>query len=115
MERPSHILFARHSSLSRTPWLGLAIAFQLAGAWLFMHGLANGIIKFVPPIIELAPMRPEVQPRTPPPPLPPERPVERPAGPRSTRARATSAAGGRRTARSTGAGRRRESAIWCAR
>jgi len=75
MERPSHLLFARHSSLSRTPWLGLAIALQLAGAWLFLHGLSSGISKFIPPItvgpIEDTPVVP-----TSPPPLPPEREVK---------------------------------------
>jgi protein TonB len=71
MERPSHILFARHSSLSRTPWIGLAIALQLAGAWLFVNGLAGGFTKFVPPIIDLRPVEQKVLPRTPPP-LPPE-------------------------------------------
>lgn len=72
MERPSHILFARHSSLSRAPWIGLAIALQLAGAWLFINGLASGFTKFVPPIIDLLPIEPNVLPKTPPPPLPPE-------------------------------------------
>jgi protein TonB len=71
MERPSHILFARHSSLSRTPWIGLAIALQLAGAWLFMHGLSTGIVKFFPPI-DLAPFTETPVSPLPPPPLPPE-------------------------------------------
>ena len=77
MERPSHLLFARHSSLSRTPWLGLAIVMQLAGAWLFMHGLATGAITLGPPVIELSPFQPKVEPRTPPPPEPklPQAPV----------------------------------------
>jgi len=70
MERPSHLMFARHSSLSRTPWLGLAVALQLAGAWLFMHGLSTGSIKLPPPVIELSPFEPKVEPKTPPPPEP---------------------------------------------
>ena len=67
MERPSHLLFARHSSLSRTPWLGLAIALQLAGAWLFLHGLASGTVRLGPPIIDVLPPEPTVLPKTPPP------------------------------------------------
>jgi protein TonB len=67
MERPSHLIFARHSSLSRTPWLGLAIVLQLAGAWLFVHGLATGTVKLGPHIIEVSPAQPEVQPKAPPP------------------------------------------------
>jgi protein TonB len=72
MERPSHILFARHSSLSRAPWIGLAIALQLAGAWLFMHGLSTGVAKFLPPI-DLTPFTETPVEAAPPPPLPPER------------------------------------------
>jgi len=77
MERPSHLLFARHSSLSRTPWLGLAIALQLAGAWLFMHGLSTGTVRFNPPPFDLTPFKEKPVAPTPPPPLPPERPIER--------------------------------------
>lgn len=74
MERPSHIPFARHSSLSRTPWLGLAIAFQLAGAWLFMHGLSTGTVT-IDRIIDVLPFtKTEVDP-APPPPLPPAKPI----------------------------------------
>lgn len=69
MERPSHIRFARPSSLSRAPWLGLAIVLQLAGAWLFTHGLSTGIVKFLPPIL-VPPLERTPAPPTSPPPLP---------------------------------------------
>ena len=72
MERPSHILFARHSSLSRAPMVGLAIALQFVGFWLFTHGLASGIVKLGPGIIDFVPIKPKELPRTPPPPLPPD-------------------------------------------
>jgi len=70
MERPSHILFVRNSSLSRAPLIGLVIGLQLAGFWLFTHGLASGVVKFVPHIIDFVPIKPQAMPRTPPPPLP---------------------------------------------
>jgi len=76
MERPSHILFARHSSLSRVPLIGLAIGLQLAGFWLFSHGLASRIVKFVPAIIDVVPVKPQDQPLVPPPPLPPDKHVD---------------------------------------
>ncbi|HEY2836102.1 MAG TPA: energy transducer TonB [Rhizomicrobium sp.] len=76
MERPSHILFARHSSLSRAPLVGLAIGLQLAGFWLFAHGLKDQVLKLVPGVIHLDPIEPQVMPRTPPPPLPPMQQVE---------------------------------------
>jgi periplasmic protein TonB len=78
MERPSHILFDRHSPFSRAPLIGLAIGLQLAGFWLFTHGLASNIVKFVPPWIDLAPIKPQEPPRTPPPPLPPMNQIEIP-------------------------------------
>lgn len=84
MERPSHISFARHSSLSRAPWMGLAIAFQLAGAWLFTQGLSTGIVKFLPPIIDLVPIKPPELPRTPPPPPPPTTEIKIPTVPPPT-------------------------------
>jgi len=76
MERPSHILFARNSSLSRAPLVGLAIGLQLAGFWLFAHGLKDHVLKLVPGVIHLDPIEPQVMPRTPPPPLPPLQQVE---------------------------------------
>lgn len=81
MERPSHIFFARHSSLSRAPVAGLAIGLQLVGFFLFAYGLGDGVLKFNPPPIDLVPIRPDVLPRTPPPPLPPLKNIEIPKAP----------------------------------
>jgi periplasmic protein TonB len=51
MERPSHIAFDNHPSLSRrVPSIGLAICLQLAGLWLFSHGLASGVMNVFHPI-----------------------------------------------------------------
>jgi protein TonB len=76
------IFHLQGNRISRTPWMGLAIALQLAGAWLFMHGLATGTVRLGSPIIELAPQQPEVLPRTPPPPEPKLTRVEVPQVPR---------------------------------
>jgi protein TonB len=76
MERPSHILFDRHSSLSRAPLIGLAIGLQLAGFLLFAHGLRDNVIKLGPGVIDFVPIKPQELPRTPPPPLPPEKRIE---------------------------------------
>ena len=44
MERPSHIIFERHQSFSRrAPLFAMAIGLQLAGFWLFTHGLASHV------------------------------------------------------------------------
>ncbi len=44
MERPSHIIFDRHQSFSRrAPLFAMAIGLQLAGVWLFAHGLASHV------------------------------------------------------------------------
>ena len=81
MERPSHILFARHSSLSRAPMVGLAIGLQFVGFWLFTAGLVSHITKFLPtPPINVR-VDPNELPRTPPPPLPPMTPVDVPKAP----------------------------------
>lgn len=69
MERPSHIIFERHQPYSRRlPMFATAIGLQLAGFWLFTHGLATGIVHFIPRVIEVAPI-PET-------PLPPVKPPE---------------------------------------
>ena len=81
MERPSHILFARHSSLSRAPMVGLAIALQFAGFWLFTQGLKEHRIAFGPDVIHVDPIEQKAIPRTPPPPLPPMQPVDVPKSP----------------------------------
>jgi protein TonB len=80
MERPSHIIFARHSHFSRTPLMALAISLQVVGAWLFTQGLASHVVTFMHPFT-LAPMTPEVLPRTPPPPLPTIDPIKIPRVP----------------------------------
>jgi protein TonB len=53
MERPSHIIFDTHHFSRRLPMVGLAIALQLGGVWLFIHGLRSGVIHFGPGIIEV--------------------------------------------------------------
>ncbi|MGZ5927451.1 MAG: energy transducer TonB [Rhizomicrobium sp.] len=81
MERPSHILFARHSSLSRAPLVGLAIGLQFVGFWLFTQGLVGHIPKLLPtPPIDVR-VDPNEIPPTPPPPLPPETRIEIPTAP----------------------------------
>jgi protein TonB len=77
MERPSHILFARHSSLSRAPLVGLAIGLQFVGFWLFTQGLREHRIDFGPGVIHVDPIEQKASPRTPPP-LPPLTPVDVP-------------------------------------
>jgi protein TonB len=71
MERPSHIIFERHQPVSRRVLLfAMAISLQLAGFWLFTHGLANGILHFIPPNIQVVPI-----PETPVPPAKPPEPL----------------------------------------
>jgi protein TonB len=44
MERPSHITFDTHQPWSRrASFIAMAIGLQLAGFWLFTHGLANNL------------------------------------------------------------------------
>jgi protein TonB len=81
MERPSHILFVRHSSLSRAPLVGLAIGLQFVGFWLFTQGLRHHGLDFVPGVIHVDPIEQKAIPRTPPPPLPPLMPVDVPKVP----------------------------------
>lgn len=80
MERPSHILFARHSSLSRAPLVGLAIGLQFVGFWLFTQGLREHRIDFGPGVIHVDPIEQKASPRTPPP-LPSMTPVDVPKVP----------------------------------
>ena len=66
MERPSHIIFDQQQSFScRAPLFAMAIGLQLAGFWLFTHGLASHVstlihdINFVPTYEkELPPAKP---------------------------------------------------------
>lgn len=69
MERPSHIIFESHQPFARrVPLFAMAISLQLAGFWLFTHGLANGILHFIPPNIDVV--------RIPETPVPPAKPPE---------------------------------------
>ena len=78
MERPSHILFTRHSPFSRAPMVGLAIGLQFVGFWLFTQGLREHRIDFGPGVIHVDPIEQKASPRTPPPPLPPDTRMEIP-------------------------------------
>lgn len=71
MERPSHIIFERHLSFSRRlPMIVMAIGLQLAGYWLFTHGLANHVSGMIH-VLDFVPV-PETQKPTL---LPPPEPV----------------------------------------
>ena len=71
MERPSHVIFDRHQTFSRRlPIVVMAIGLQLAGFWLFTHGLASHVQGIFDPI-HFVPV-PETQKPTP---LPPPEPV----------------------------------------
>jgi TonB family protein len=61
MERPSHIIFDTHQSLSRRlPLLGVAASLQIAIFWLFTHGLGSGVIHAIIHDIELQPFKEKV-------------------------------------------------------
>ncbi|HVW74841.1 MAG TPA: TonB family protein [Rhizomicrobium sp.] len=71
MERPSHIIFDRRQALSRRlPMVAAAIGLQLAGFWLFTHGLATHLPGMIH-VLDFVPV-PETQKPTP---LPPPEPV----------------------------------------
>jgi protein TonB len=66
MERPSHITFDAHHFSRRLPLIGLALSLQLAGVWLFTHGLLmSGVMHFGPGIIEVVkipePVKPSIE------------------------------------------------------
>ena len=70
MERPSHIMFDTHQSLSRRlPLLGLAGCLQIAIFWLFTHGLASVGTHHFTRYIEVPPIKVETDngPKPPPP------------------------------------------------
>jgi TonB family protein len=70
MERPSHIIFDTHQSLSRRlPLLGLAGCLQIAIFWLFTHGLGSGVIHSIIHDIELQPFKEKVDTGPKPPPI----------------------------------------------
>jgi protein TonB len=81
MERPSHILFTRHSPFSRAPLVGLAVGLQFVGFWLFTQGLVSHIAKFLPPPPITVEVKPDEALRAPPPPLPPDTRIEIPKAP----------------------------------
>lgn len=81
MERPSHIIFDTHQSLSRrAPLFAMAVGLQLAGFWLFAHGLATHLRPGFHPFY-FVPERGTEIPSLPPPPEPPMRHVETPTVP----------------------------------
>jgi protein TonB len=68
MERPSHITLNKHLPWSRrAPFFAIAISIQLAGFWLFTHGLAGHL----PTIVRCFCYVPVIEKNTPPP-KPPE-------------------------------------------
>ena len=73
MERPSHIIFNhRHSWSRRAPLFAMAVGLQLAGFWLFTHGLATHL----PPIFQPFHYVP-VEEGNVPPPKPPEPEIQK--------------------------------------
>ncbi|HWY64656.1 MAG TPA: energy transducer TonB [Rhizomicrobium sp.] len=70
MERPSHIIFDTHQSLSRRlPLLGLAASLQIAIFWLFTHGLVSQVIQPFIHNIDLVPFKEKVDTGPKPPPI----------------------------------------------
>ncbi len=70
MERPSHIIFERHQPFSRrAPLFAMAIGLQLAGFWLFTHGLASHVSTIIHDIQFIPTAEKEVPPAKPPEPL----------------------------------------------
>jgi len=67
MERPSHIIFTSQSRSHRLPLIGLAISFQAAAVWLFVHGLAIGSLHLPPGPITLTPVQDPPKPGVKPP------------------------------------------------
>lgn len=73
MERPSHITFDRHLSWSgRAPFFAVAISLQLAGFWLFTHGLATQLRPIFHPFDYVPIVEKQV-----PPPEPPEPDIQK--------------------------------------
>ena len=69
MERPSHMIFDTRSR--RLPFVGLAISFQAAALWLFVHGFGGYQIPPVPHEFFVDPIPETKHPKLPPPPEPP--------------------------------------------
>lgn len=71
MERPSHIAFGKHSSWSgRASFFAMAIGLQLAGFWLFTHGLATQV-QSIFHTLDFVAVHDNDRPALPPPPEPP--------------------------------------------
>ena len=71
MERPSHIHFdSRHVS-NRLPLIGMALSFQVAALWLFVHGFSHYRFATSPPDLTISaiPETPAKQPVRPPEPV----------------------------------------------
>jgi len=67
MERPSHTIFDQRQSFSRrAPLFATAIGLQLAGFWLFTHGLATHVSTIIPDINFVPTYDKEVPPAKPP-------------------------------------------------
>lgn len=70
MERPSHITFNRHLPWSRrAPFLAVAVSIQLAGFWLFTHGLATGVPTIIRDFVFVATREKQMQAVKPPEPV----------------------------------------------
>jgi protein TonB len=70
MERPSHITFNKHLPWSRrAPFLAVAVSIQLAGFWLFTHGLATGVPTIIRDFVFVAAREKQVQTVKPPEPV----------------------------------------------
>jgi len=71
MERPSHIHFDSHRFSNRLPLIGMALSFQAAALWLFVHGFSHYRFADVPPDLTVSaiPETPTKQPVRPPEPV----------------------------------------------
>ena len=67
MERPSHITFDKHQPWSRRlPFVAMAISLQLAGLWLFTHGLNTHLPGIIHDVMFVPMQEKEVPPVKPP-------------------------------------------------
>jgi protein TonB len=77
MERPSHIIFDTQSRYfsHRLPLIGLALSFQAAAVWLFMHAFVPQGFHLPPGVIKVdwLPEKPATETPPPPPPRMPEK------------------------------------------
>jgi protein TonB len=86
MERPSHIIFSTQSRYfsHRLPLIGLALSFQAAAVWLFMHAFVPQGFHLPPGPITFTPFDDPPQPRVKPPePTLKPLPIPKPADPLS--------------------------------